>query len=78
VTTVLIDVPSDAALALLRDLVAKADAGMMLHAAHVSPAGELTKTGLAAAKDVERGIKLRATPAGIAYQHMIEEWAAEE
>ncbi len=29
-------------------------------------------------KDVERGIKLRATPDGIAYQHMIEEWAAEE
>jgi hypothetical protein len=47
----------------------------MLHAAHVSPAGELTKAGLAAAEDVERGIKLRATPDGIVYQNMIEEWA---
>lgn len=39
----LIDIPSDAALALLRDLVAKGDAGIMLHAAHVSLAGELAK-----------------------------------
>ncbi|MDA9505093.1 hypothetical protein XI09_10405 [Bradyrhizobium sp. CCBAU 11386] len=52
-------------MALLRDLTAKADAGMMLHATHVSPAGELTRAGLAAAKDVERGIQLRAAPAGL-------------
>jgi hypothetical protein len=33
-----------------RDLVAKADSGMMLHAAHVSPAGELMKAGLSREK----------------------------
>jgi hypothetical protein len=70
-----IDVPSDAALALLRDLVARAESGMMLHAAFVWPAGELVGAGCAVAKDVERGVELRATPSGIAYQHIIEEWA---
>ncbi|MBX9846116.1 MAG: hypothetical protein K2Z80_30365 [Xanthobacteraceae bacterium] len=74
----LTDVPSDAALALLRDLVAKVDSGIVLRAAHLSAAGELTKAGLAAANDFEHGVKLRATPDGIAYQHEIEEWADEE
>ena len=45
-----IDVPSDAALDLLRDLMAQAESGMMLHAAHVSPAGEFIEAGLAAAR----------------------------
>ena len=72
-----IDVPSDAALTLLRDLVAGAASGMMLQAAHVAPAGELVHADLAAANDVERGIELRATQKGIAYQHEIEEWAEE-
>lgn len=68
------DVPSDGAFALLRDLVARAEAGVMLDAAHVSSAAELMNASLATADDVEHGIKLRVTRDGIAYQAMIEAW----
>ena len=73
-----IDVPSDAALTLLRDLVAKASAGLVVHATRIAAAGQLIEAGYAIATDIDRGVELRASQAGIAYQHMIEDWAAED
>jgi hypothetical protein len=70
-------IPSDPALVLLRDLVARTDCGIMLDAGLVALAGELIRAGYAVAKDVERGIELRATACGIGFQEMVEEYAAE-
>lgn len=50
----------------------------MLHAARIAAAGQLVEAGYAIATEIDRGIEMCATPAGIAYQNMIEEWAAED
>jgi hypothetical protein len=54
-------VPSGAVLTLLRDLVAKASAGLMLQATRIAAAGQLVEAGYAIATDIDRGIELRAS-----------------
>jgi hypothetical protein len=73
-----IDVPSDAALTLLHDLVAEASAGLVVRATRIAAAGQLVEAGYAIATDIDGRVQLRASQAGVAYQHMIEEWAAED
>jgi hypothetical protein len=62
----------------LRDLVAEASAGIIVNATRIAAAGHLIEAGYAIATDIDGGVQLRASQAGVAYQHMIEEWAAED
>jgi hypothetical protein len=69
------DVPSGAAFALLREAVAVAErgGGVVLRAGLVVPAAELIWAGFGVARDVEQGIDLYATPAGISYLREIDD-----
>ena len=73
------DVPSDAAFALLREAVAEAqyDIGVVLRAGLVVPAAELIRAGYAVARDEDRGIELYATPFGIGYLSEIDDMSEE-
>jgi hypothetical protein len=71
-------VPSAAAFALLREIVAaERDAGVLLRAHTVEPAAELIGGGYAVARDGKLGIELCATPFGIGYLHEIDDMSEE-
>jgi hypothetical protein len=72
------DVSSDAALTLLRDLVAEASSGIVVRATLIAAAEQLIEAGYAIATNIDGGVELRGSQARVAYQHMIEEWAAED